>query len=197
MKKYLLILLFFGMYGNIPVFSNTGHAVTPIDTLFNVPAPRFTMLDTKGKVVNLTDFKDKVVVMCFWSTWCYYCHKDFPMIDKVMKQYANDSSVVFLFVDTRETSAQYKELVQKDMEKYGYDFHVVFDEKGEDGVQSKYYDAFGTIGLPTRFIIDGDMIIRHKFVGYDPRLTEEEAAAAFIRSIEDTRKLTSSAVPKK
>lgn len=105
-----------------------------------------------------------------------------------MQRYASDTTVAFLFVDTREKSEQYRDLVQKDLARFKYNFHVVFDEKGKDGNQNMYYNEFGTIGLPTRFIIDGNMNIRQKFIGYDPRLTEEEAAAVFVRSIEAVRK---------
>jgi peroxiredoxin len=189
MKRRFFYLLFFCIAATMQGYSNTGYQQTPIDTLLDIPAPQFKMRDTNGKLVSLTDFKNKVLIVYFWSTWCYYCHKDFPMVNKVVKQYANDTSVAFLFVDTREKSAQYKELVQKDMVKHNYNFHVVFDEKGKDSIQNKYYTEFGTIGIPTRFVIDRNMVIRHKFVGYDPDITEDQAAAAFIRSIEDTKKL--------
>lgn len=189
MKRRFFFLLFFCISATMQGYSNTGYQQTPIDTLLDIPAPQFKMLDTNGKLVSLADFKNKVLIVYFWSTWCYYCHKDFPMVNKVVKQYANDTSVAFLFVDTREKSAQYKELVQKDMAKNNYNFHVVFDEKGEDSIQNKYYTAFGTIGIPTRFVIDRNMVIRHKFVGYDPDITEDQAAAAFIRSIENTKKI--------
>ncbi|SFO32444.1 Peroxiredoxin [Chitinophaga sp. YR627] len=192
MKRHFLYLLFFCIPATMQGYSNTGYKQTPIDTLLDIPAPHFKMLDTEGKIVSLADFKNKVLIVYFWSTWCYYCHKDFPMVNKVVKQYANDTSVAFLFVDTREKSAQYKELVQKDMLKNNYNFHVVFDEKGKDSIQNKYYTEFGTIGIPTRFVIDRNRVIRHKFVGYDPDLTEEQAAAAFIRSIEDTKKIAPS-----
>ncbi|QHS58822.1 TlpA family protein disulfide reductase [Chitinophaga agri] len=188
MKKYLLYILLCCMFTYMQGFSNTRYAAISGDTLLNTPAPRFTMLDTRGKAVSLTDYKGRILVVCFWSTWCYYCHKDFPMINKVMQRYANDTTVAFLFVDTREKSEQYRDLVQKDLARFKYNFHVVFDEKGKDGNQNMYYNEFGTIGLPTRFIIDGNMNIRQKFIGYDPRLTEEEAAAVFVRSIEAVRK---------
>ena len=190
MKRIFFYLLFICLHGSIATYSQTSYRQTPVDTLFNIPAPRFKMLDTDGKTVNLSDFKNKTLVVYFWSTWCYYCHKDFPMVNEVVKHYANDSSVAFLFVDTREKSAEYKTLVQKDMAKHKYKFHVVFDEKGKDSIQNKYYTEFGTIGIPTRFVIDRNMNIRHKFVGYDGRLTEEEGVALFIRSIEDTKTLT-------
>ncbi|TWV89437.1 TlpA family protein disulfide reductase [Chitinophaga pinensis] len=93
------------------------------------------MLDTNGKTVNLSDFKNKVLVVYFWSTWCYYCHKEFPMVNRVVKQYAHDTTVAFLFVDTREKSADYKILYKRHGED-NYNFHVVFDEKGKDSIQT-------------------------------------------------------------
>ncbi len=183
MRTFLFYLLCFC------IFTTIGYGKTPLDTTLNIPAPQFRMVDINGKVVSLSDFKNKTLIVYFWATWCHYCHKDLPMVNKVAKQYAKDTTVAFLFVDTREKSADYKTLVQKGMEKHNFDFHVVFDEKGKDSIQNKYYTEFGTIGIPTRFVIDRNSIIRYKYIGYDERLTEEEAAALFIRSIEDTKKL--------
>ncbi|MDX2131829.1 MAG: TlpA disulfide reductase family protein [Planctomycetota bacterium] len=50
-------------------------------------APAFDLKDPAGKPVRLADMQGKVVVLDFWGTWCGWCVKAMPMIEKVHKQY--------------------------------------------------------------------------------------------------------------
>jgi hypothetical protein len=42
------------------------------------PAPEFTMTDINGNVVSLSDFRDKVVYLKFWASWCGPCMRQVP-----------------------------------------------------------------------------------------------------------------------
>ncbi len=70
------------------------------------------------------------------------------------------------------------------MQKNNYNLKVIFDELGPDGQQNKYYHTLGMMGIPTQFILDRKGIIRHKFVGYSPRLTDYEKNEELIKLIE-------------
>lgn len=151
------------------------------------PAPEFRLKDISGKEVSLSSLKGKVVVLDFWATWCVPCHENFPATKKIVDHYRKDDQVVFLFIDTREKSADYVKLAQADMKKNHYDFHVLFDETGPDGKQNKYYSVLGMAGIPTQFLIDRNGIIRFKFVGFDPGSSDEEKAAAAIKLIDSLK----------
>lgn len=159
----------------------------PVDSMAGAPAPLFSLNDLNGKVVNLADYKGKVVVLMFWSTWCHPCHQDFPSVKQAVTHFAGDSNVVFLFIDTREYAADYKALVRKDLAVQQYNFPVLFDETVPDGKQDKYYAAYRLIGIPTKFIIDGNGIVRYQLTGYNPSLTKEEATARLQQLIEKAK----------
>lgn len=147
------------------------------------PAPDFHMKDLNGKTVSLEDFRGKVVVVDFWATWCVPCREAFPGLKLALDKYKGDTSVVFLFVDTRERVSDPVGLIRQFLSSNNYPFTVLLDPSGEP-----YYNRFGMAGIPTQFVIDGQGMIRFKHEGYDPRLTSEEAAAEMSRMIESSRR---------
>ncbi|MDN3588186.1 TlpA disulfide reductase family protein [Pedobacter aquatilis] len=155
------------------------------DSTSNKPAPDFTLKDISGKSVSLTDFRGKVVILDFWASWCIPCRQSFPAVKLAMETYKDSKEVQFLFIDTRETSADYKNLAEKFLKENGYNFEVLFDEFSEDGKMNKYYLKSGLIGIPTKIFIDKKGIIRAKSIGFRPGQTDQEAANELCKEIEN------------
>jgi thiol-disulfide isomerase/thioredoxin len=156
----------------------------PSDSIRNYPAPVFIMKDLTGKDVSLTDYRGKVLVLDFWATWCGPCHETVPFVVETMKHYKDDANVRFLFVNTRERSANSRDLVSKYIARNQYDFTVVLDELDADGKQERFYRAFHVAGLPTRMVIDGNGIVRFESIGYPTGKTNEELSAILSSMIE-------------
>jgi cytochrome c biogenesis protein CcmG/thiol:disulfide interchange protein DsbE len=58
-----------------PVPANTNAYVKPAD---RSPAPDFTLTNSNGQPVRLSDFRGKVVLLNFWATWCPPCKQEIP-----------------------------------------------------------------------------------------------------------------------
>lgn len=158
------------------------------DSTINIPAPDFILKDISGKSVSLKDYRGKIVILDFWARWCVPCRQSFPAVKLAMDRYKDNKEVQFLFIDTRETSADYKNLAGKFLKETGYNFEVLFDEFGEDGKMNKYYLKYGLIGIPSKIFIDKKGIIRAKSIGFRPGQKDQEAANELGKEIENLRK---------
>ena len=108
-------------------------------------APDFTVLDSEGNEVQLSDYVGKPIVLNFWATWCYYCKEEMPDFDRAYEKYPD---VQFLMVNAtdgiQETMASAKEYVEQE----DFQFDVFFDTNF-DAV-----NAYQVSGFPATFFID-------------------------------------------
>lgn len=61
----------------------------------------WTLTSISGEKVTLSNFKKRPVILVFWATWCPYCKKLLPGIDKLHQKYAKQGLKV-IGVNIRE-----------------------------------------------------------------------------------------------
>src|SRR5690554_807736 len=115
-------------------------------------AINFTLLDQKGNMVALSDFKGKVVLLDFWASWCGPCRKENPNIVEAYNKYRkskfkNENGFVILSVSLDRNEEEWNKAIIKD--RLSWNSHV-WDKKG---IVSKKY---GIRTIPYSFLIDGD-----------------------------------------
>ncbi|MFT5724737.1 MAG: peroxiredoxin [Bacteroidia bacterium] len=59
-------------------------------------APRFSFSTIDDQTIDLETFKDKIVVVNVWATWCPTCILEIPDLNRLFDKYAADTTVVFL-----------------------------------------------------------------------------------------------------
>ncbi|MDO7742841.1 MAG: TlpA family protein disulfide reductase, partial [Pedobacter sp.] len=132
----------------------------------SLAAPDFSLLNMSGNTVKLSELKGKTVILDFWATWCYYCKKGFPAMQKVMDTYSSDKNVVFLFINTQESLSESdrKKQIADYLKANKFNFNVLLDTR----IKPDYdvVTAYKVDGLPTKFIISPDGKIAFKEVGY-------------------------------
>ena len=82
-------------------------------------------------------------------------------MQKTVTKFKDDPDVKFVFVDTWETSDKKEKNAADFIASHNYDFHVLMDN------DSKVVEQFKVEGIPTKFVIDKNGIIRFKAVGFD------------------------------
>jgi peroxiredoxin len=122
-------------------------------------APNFTLKDGRGQEVSLSQFKDKVVVMNFWTTTCRPCLEEMPDIADLAKILKDKSDVVVLTVSIDESPAEAAGVL-KAILKEEPPFTMLFDPDNKV-VKAKY----GTTLFPETWIIDKRGVIRARLDG--------------------------------
>lgn len=130
-------------------------------SMLSETAPSFALLDLDGKKISTADLKGKVIVVDFWATWCGPCKASFPGMQKMVNKYKDKQDVKFIFIDTWENGENKEKNAADFITSNKYSFHVLMDN------DNKVVEQFKVEGIPTKFVIDREGMIRFKSVGFD------------------------------
>ena len=73
------------------------------------------------ETTNISEFKDKIVILDFWATWCAPCIKAFPHLESLSKQFPEDLQILTI------TSSDSEEKIKKFLTKFKIDLPIVLD----------------------------------------------------------------------
>ena len=76
------------------------------------PAPNFRAKTMDGEIVNNDSIRGKAVLFQFWATWCPYCKRDMPALERVGQEFASQGLVVY-GVDVGESKKKVKQYLQE------------------------------------------------------------------------------------
>lgn len=124
-------------------------------------APSFMLKDVGGNNVGLADFKGKVVVIDFWTTWCSWCKETTRELEKLHNNYKG-RDVVFLGI-SMDTGSSAENKVRNFAQKNHLTYLMLIDDNGAS-------KSYGVNKIPTTYILDRDHIIKQIYPGYLPEL---------------------------
>lgn len=122
-------------------------------------APEFLLKDVDGIERRLSDFRDKVLIIDFWATWCPPCRQEIPHFIDLYNKYKDEGlEVIGIALDLPGDK-----VVPAFVSKNNVNYTVLLGNQ-------EVSDLYGGIGaIPTTFIVDKEGKIRKKYIGYNEK----------------------------
>ncbi len=134
------LLLFRALTNRTPT---ADYSVVP--SKVNFPAPELVLNDLKGNKVDISNYRQQIVMINNWATWCPPCKAEMPTLAKYYKAHSNEGFILFGI-----EAGDSKKDVTSFVEKYGITFPVLIDPN------TRSLTAFHNDSLPSSYVIDHD-----------------------------------------
>jgi peroxiredoxin len=146
----IILILSPALYGAELFFSSS-----VIKPKVRVEAPAFTLTSLDASELGLTDFKDKIILLNFWATWCAPCREEMPDMEILWQTLKEAGLVVIAVAEDRGGPKAVREFAGE----HNITFPILLDPAGS------VRRAYEVTGLPTSYIIGRDRKISGKVIG--------------------------------
>jgi thiol-disulfide isomerase/thioredoxin len=102
--------------------------------------------DFQKRKLDIAQYKNKVVLVAFWTTWCEPCKQELPQLIDLHAKYQRAGFEV-LGVNLDDSTAP----INAHLQKYKPRWNHIHDP---GGMQGSLAEQFGIISLPTMFLVD-------------------------------------------
>lgn len=121
-------------------------------------------------LLDLAQFRGRVVYLDFWASWCAPCRESFPWMNRLRGELGHDGLVVIAVnVDHERADAE------RFLREHPVKFRIVYDP---DGLLP---EKFGVLGMPTSFLIDRNGHVQSRHEGF--LLRDRDALRQQIRAL--------------
>ena len=107
-------------------------------------APSFKLRNLHGNLEGLDDYKDKVVVLNFWATWCAPCLEEMLTFERLYRRYRSQGLTVLAVSLDKGNSEKVKNFTDAN----NFTFPVLLDS---EGIAEKRYPS---LTIPFTYVID-------------------------------------------
>lgn len=117
--------------------------ITVIPAKVNFPAPELSLYNLNGQLVSLTDYRQDIVLVNNWATWCPPCKEEMPILLKYFQEHSAQGFMM-IGIEAGDPADQ----VEKFVKEYGINFPVLLDP------DTLALIAFENESLPSSYVID-------------------------------------------
>ena len=105
-------------------------------------APEFRLIDSKGKNINLTDYKGKFIYLNFWASWNITCIQDLKVMETLHEKYGDKIQFISISLDNSQS------VMDEFLKKHNYNWTFV-----HYGNYKKVKEEYNINSLPSYFLI--------------------------------------------
>lgn len=155
------------------------------------PPVEFVLSDVEGKPVSVAQFRGKIVLLNFWTTWCPSCVQEIPDLVALQQKRPDDLVVIGISLDGAPDGhdhshgdgdehdhgadpAKTRIKLQRFAREKGLTYLLLHDAKGELGARFLGHE------LPTNVLLDTEGRVRRRFLG-------TRSVAAFETMLDELR----------
>ena len=121
---------------------------TEEETVEPMAAPDFTVFNSQGDPVQLSDFVGAPVILNFWASWCSPCKSEMPDFEAAYQQYGD--KIQFMMVNMTDNSQETTESASNFITNSGYTFPVLFDTQLSAAI------AYGVTSIPATYFVNAE-----------------------------------------
>ena len=118
--------------------------------------PQLLGKDRDGNEVDLAAHRGKVVIVTFWASWCGYCLKELPVLDRLQAR-AGDKILRIIAVNVEDANDVYRAMTRQMRD---YTLAMTRDRNG------RIAKGYGVDAYPNLWLIDPQGRIAGHYVGY-------------------------------
>jgi peroxiredoxin len=146
-------------------------SITLITAAYAGPAPGFALRSLEGRTVRLSDYREKVVLVNFWATWCGGCKVEMPWLIELERRYrAQGLEIVGVSMDDAGD-----DVVAKFAKAKNVNYTIV---RGNEAVAK----AYGNVQqMPQTFLVDRGGNVAGHFTGVPNKGEFEKAIRELLR----------------
>jgi len=111
-------------------------------------APDLSMPDQEGKLLSISSFRGKYVLVDFWASWCGPCRAENPNVVAAFEKYKSKNFTV-LGVSLDKDKASWLDAIQEDKLSWSHMSDLKF-------WQSAAVPVYGISGIPFNVLLDPD-----------------------------------------
>ena len=82
------------------------------------PSPELNLKSISGREIRLSNYKDKVVLINFWATWCPPCRAEIPDLIKLQREYKSRGLQIIGVTYPPQTFAEVRRFVRRTKMNY-------------------------------------------------------------------------------
>ncbi len=143
--------------GDLIVFSLADTSVAPKVSLFTgVEAPPFRMTTLDGRIIELNDLKDTVVLLDFWASWCKPWETELPYLKRIYSRH-HQKGFEIIGINLDFDLAVVREFVQT--------HRLTWPQISTgSGWEMPLVEMYRVEAIPKNYLLDRNGIIRYKDV---------------------------------